>query len=76
VVPLAEIPAQAELVRPQTVSNRAAVWFPVSPELATQEREATMQEQRSALATGGRFLEAAQAVPVAGHAEATVLETT
>lgn len=75
-VPLAVIPRQALESRPQTVEKRVAVWLLVSPELATQPREETMQVQTSELAMGGRLEDAAQAVPEVGQAEATVLLTT
>lgn len=72
---MAVIPLQALLSRPQTVLKRVAVWFPDRPELAWQESEDIMQEQTSELAIGGRLLEAAQAVPVAGHAWRAVFVT-
>jgi len=59
---------QALLSRPQTVENNEAVVLLDKPVAATQEREDTMQLQRSALAMGGRALAAAQAAPVAGQA--------
>ena len=48
--------------------KRFAVSLPDSPVLATHEREETMQLHVSALAIGGRLLDAAHAVPVAGQA--------
>ena len=69
------MPLHALLSRPQTVLKRVAVSLPDRPSLATQEREETMQLQSSELAIGGRLLDAAQAVPVAGQACATVLVT-
>lgn len=70
------MPPQAAESSPHTVEKSVAVWLPVSPVLAWQESEDIMQVQSSALAMGGRAEAAAQAVPVAGHACATVLETT
>ena len=69
------IPAHALLSSPQTVLKREAVSLPDKPVLAIHEREDTMQLHNSELAIGGRLLDAAQAVPVAGQACATVLET-
>lgn len=45
------------------------------PLFATQPKDVTIHSQSSAFAIGGRLLDAAQAVPVAGHACATVLVT-
>lgn len=70
------MPSQAFSSRPQTVEKRSEVSLEDRPVSAMQERDATMQEQSSASAMGGRFSDAAQAVPVAGQACATVLETT
>jgi hypothetical protein len=72
---LAVIPAHAPLSRPQTVLKSSAVSLPERPLLATHERDETMQLHNSELAIGGRLLDAAQAVPVAGQACATVLVT-
>lgn len=74
-VALAVIPAQALLSRPQTLLKRLAVSLPDRPVLAIHESEDTMQLHNSELAIGGRLLDAAQAVPVAGQAWATVLVT-
>lgn len=72
---LAVIPAQALLSRPQTVLKRLAVSLPDRPVLATHESEETIQLHNSELAIGGRLLDAAHAVPVAGQACGTVLVT-
>jgi len=68
VVALAVIPLQALLSSPQTVLKRLADSLPDRPVLATHEREDTIQLHKSELAIGGRLLDAAQAVPVAGQA--------
>jgi hypothetical protein len=68
VVAFALIPLQALLSRPQTVLNSSAVSLPDKPVFATHDREDTIQLHNSAFAIGGRLLDAAQAVPVAGQA--------
>ena len=62
------MPSQAALSSPQTVLKRLEVSLPDRPVSAIHERDDTMQLHNSALAIGGRLLEAAQAVPVAGQA--------
>lgn len=57
---------------PQTALNREATSFPVKPSLATQVSEDTIQSHSAASTGGGRIFEAAQPVPVAGQACATV----
>lgn len=74
-VAFAVMPLQALESRPQTVLKRVAVSLPLNPLFTTQLREETIQLQRSELAIGGRALAAAQAVPVAGQAWATVFVT-
>lgn len=70
------MPSHALLSRPQTVLKRLAVSLPLRSLLAMQDREATMQLQRSALTTGGSFSEAAQSGPAVGQACGAVFVTT
>jgi len=65
------IPSQE--MSPQTTPNCADVALSERPDVATQERESTMQEQRSIEATGGRSDGAAQDDPVVGQARSSVL---